>query len=188
MAAAADDGNDDDAAARLSRDLDTQQLCNHVWLHSPAAAASGGSGGGAARCAVVRRKVLRSLAGEAGLAAKLESFSEYLDRRIRPGPQADPMALQWACMAAGLPANALDSPLGEGAHAALNLFDLVTFQRLQQQGPAAVPMPTVQVPPPPLPPTSIASSACSGCSIAQRRDSVQGIGVQSGRLNSKPRV
>ncbi len=152
------DGGSGDAAERLARELDEPQLCTHVWLHSPASA-GGLGGGGAARCAVVRRKVLRSLAGEAGLAAKVEGFSEYLDRRIRPGPQANREALRWACVAVGLAADALDGPLDEGAHAALSLFDLVTFQRLPPADPSAAVLPTAQVPPP-LPPPGLESSAC----------------------------
>ena len=139
---AAADGDSGNAAKRLSRKLDEQPLGNHVWLHSPAA-----SGGGAARCAVVRRKLLRSLAGEAGLATKVVGFGEYLDLRIRSGPQANQETLRWACVAAGLPAYTLDHPLGVGAYAALKLFDLVTFQRLQPPvDPPAAGLPTVQVP------------------------------------------
>jgi hypothetical protein len=143
--AAADDGSGDAAAERLSRELDAQQLCNHVWIDSPAAAAGGG-GGGALRCALVRRGVLRSLAGEAGLGARLESFSDYLDRRIRP--PADPAALRWACEAVGLRADALDCPLDAGVHAALSLFYLVTFQRMVLQTAPVEVLQTVPAAPP----------------------------------------
>jgi hypothetical protein len=160
--AGAADGGGGSAGRRLSRELDAQQLCSRVWLQPPAAV---GGGGGAARCSVVRRNVLLSLAGEAGLAAKMESFSEYLDRRIRPGPQANREALRWACVAVGLAADALDGPLDAGAHAALSLFDLIMFQRLPPADFVPAVLPTAQVacplsptaagrcPPPPGPPS-----------------------------------
>jgi hypothetical protein len=138
----ADGDGSGNVAERLSCQLDAQPLGNYVWLHFPAASGSVG-GGGVVRCALLRRKVLRSLGGEAALAAKVESFSDYFDRRIRP--PADLAALRWACEAVGLPADTLDGPLDAGVHAVLNLFDLVTLQRMPSKDALAEVLPTLQV-------------------------------------------
>jgi hypothetical protein len=183
------DGGSGNAHERLSLELDKMPLGNHVWLHSPSSSGGGGAAA-AARCAVVRRKVLRSLAGEAGLAAKVEGFGEYLDRRIRPGPQANQEALRWACVAVGLPSDALDCPLDEGAHAALNLFHLVTFQRLPPAHPPTAVLPTAKVTPPtqwhlPTHPHPLRTRAVqlivlsSSCVMALHDGSVQGFRIFS---------
>ncbi len=103
------------------RGLDARPLEIHVWLQGP---------DGCTSCAVVRQQELIQLAGKAGLAARVEGFGEYLDRRGRPTESRS--VVQWACTAAGLPADALDGPLAADVQAALELFDVVLLQRMPE--------------------------------------------------------